>query len=185
MASRGSSGGTVRPGPSWTPPRRSSRSRGSQSGPPSSFASPTRPPARRFGHSRMMKGIDQQRLQQLRQGPGVHHEHREVSGAQGDRPHRHHRAGIQRVQDIQREESETTSKTKEKGKLCKIRKERGPPSTYLDNRSGKVRKGQERSGKVRKGQKRSGKVRKGQERSGKASKVNCIYGTYAFLFIMY
>ena len=59
----------------------------------------------------MMKGIVQQRLQQLQQVPGVHEEQLEVRGAQGDRPHTH-QAGLQRVQNIQREESETTSKEK-------------------------------------------------------------------------
>ena len=60
----------------------------------------------------MMKGIVQQCLQQLQQVPGVHHELPEVRGAQGGRPH-HPQAGLQRVHDVRREESETTSKEKE------------------------------------------------------------------------
>jgi hypothetical protein len=71
----------------------------------------------------------QQRLHQLQQVPGVHHELQEVRGVPGDRPH-YPQAGLQRVHHVLREETEIKSKEK----LCKIREERGPPSTYLDNR---------------------------------------------------
>jgi hypothetical protein len=134
MGNRGSSGRKARPGPIWTPKRGFSRSRGSQSGrPPSAPASPARSPARRLEHSRrMMPGIVQQRLLQLRQGAGDHHGLQEVRDEQGDRLFLHHlQDGGQQVQDILREEPEMSSKPKEK---IINRKERGPQMAYLVNR---------------------------------------------------
>jgi hypothetical protein len=80
----------------------------------------------------MMHGIVQQRLLQLRQGPGDHHGHQEVRDEQGDRLHHHHQDGRQCVQDILREEPEMSSKPKEK--ILNMRKERGPQLAYLVNR---------------------------------------------------
>ena len=64
---------------------------------------------------------------------GVHHELQEVRGDQGDHLH-HPQAGLHRVHPVQREETKTEIKPKDKEKVGKVREERGPPSTYLDNR---------------------------------------------------
>ena len=83
---RGSSGG---PSPS---PRTPARSRSSRAGQSPATRPWTRSPARSSGQLELRKGLEQHRLHQLGQGPGVHlnQDHEELQGSRGDPRHRQH-----------------------------------------------------------------------------------------------
>ena len=133
------SGRKARPWPPRTPTRRSGRSGTSRSGrpPPAPAPSTARPPARWVGPpGRILPGLVQQRLLQLRQGAGDHHgqqEERDGRGGHLSLLHRH-QDGRQQAEDIQGEEPEiASSQPKEKEKF-KTRNERGPQLAYLVKR---------------------------------------------------
>jgi hypothetical protein len=133
------SGRKARPWPPRTPTRRSGRSGTSRSGrpPPAPAPSPARPPARWVGPpGRILPGLVQQRLLQLRQGAGDHHGRQEERDGQGGPLGllHHHQDGRQQAEDIQREEPEISSSQPKEIEKCKTINERGPRLAYLVNR---------------------------------------------------
>jgi hypothetical protein len=85
---------------------------------------------------RILPGLVQQRLLQLRQGAGDHHGRQEERDGQGGPLGllHHHQDGRQQAEDIQREEPEISSSQPKEIEKCKTINERGPRLAYLVNR---------------------------------------------------